>query len=61
MKHIFVVVAAYDINSFNTLVNEKLALGYKFLNGSPMIISPCETVTGRGLQYSIPMLLEEEV
>ena len=53
------MIATTDITSFNKLVNEKLAQGYKFITGQPVYITDHEDSRGRGYQYSVALLLEE--
>lgn len=61
IKLTFELVAATNLTAFNELVNERLASNYKFVNGQPMLVTPHEDISGHGYQYSVAMLLEEEV
>lgn len=62
MKLTFKLVTATDIDIFNQLVNEKLAQNYKFITGQLVTITERKSVNGLGfLQYSVALLLEEEV
>lgn len=60
MKLTFELVAATNLPDFNEMVNQRLAEGFRFVVGHPMIITPREDGSGKGLQYSAAMLLEEE-
>lgn len=60
MNVTFELVAALDVNSFNTLVNERLAQGWKFMQGALVSVNRHEDMSGYGYQYSIPMILESE-
>lgn len=60
MKLTFELVAATDINTFNELVNAKLAENYKFITGQLVTITPHEQLQGSGYQYSVALLLEED-
>lgn len=60
MKLTFEMVAATDLNMFNKVVNQKLAQNYKFVTGMATIVTEHEDITGKGFQYSVAMILEEE-
>lgn len=60
MKVTFELVAATSVGTFNQLVTEHLASGWKFVANMPMMVTPHEDITGHGFQYSMPMILEEE-
>lgn len=61
MKLTFKLVAATNVTAFNEAVNYHLTEGYRFVAGQQMIITSHEDISGHGFQYSVPMLLEEEV
>lgn len=60
IKVTFKMIAALDVASFNETVNQHLNNGWKFMNGMTVLITDHEDSRGRGYQYSIAMLLEEE-
>jgi len=60
IKVTFKLIAAHDVNTINEVVNKHLAEGWKFMTGSTLLINKHETIAGKGYQYSITMLLEEE-
>lgn len=61
MRLTFELVAATNIGAFNEQVNDMLAKGYKFVTNMPVAVNDHEDISGPGKQYSIAMLLEEEV
>lgn len=61
IKLTFKLVAATNVNAFNEAVNDHLTKGYRFVSGQPMVVTPHEDISGHGFQYSVAMLLEEEV
>ncbi len=60
MKLTFELVTATNLTAFNELVNEKLAQNYKFITGQLVTINEHESISGKGYQYSVALLLEED-
>ncbi len=56
MKVTFKLVAAKDVNTFNDLVNQHFADGWKFVANMPVVVTP----SAEGPQFSLAMLLEEQ-
>lgn len=59
MKLTFHMISAPNPTLFDVMVNDYFAKGYKFVNGHPITVVP--KPNGTDLEYSVAMLLEEEV